>query len=423
MGELVSTFIREYEHLYKSKEIDFNDIMCSGISFPRFCHNHLCALCDLATEHFANQPTLLRIEGDFTIVGDIHGNIRDLMRIISHAGDPLNTNYLFLGDYVDRGDFSLEVISLLLALVLANPDRVYLLRGNHEFAEVNSQYGFKDQVRREYDENIWKKFNEVFEQLPLAAVISSEIFCVHGGLSPLFSSIEQLENISKPIIDEKSHPDTWKMIMDLMWSDPCTSVPMFIPSMRGHGCLFGGNAILNFLNENKMKRILRAHQFSILGVSGVFGDSVITIFSSSNYRPDAKNSCGLIKYSYGNNINAFNLEPLDQLKKEQVLYYDVYCDGNHIALSMSGLKSIKVFSPTLSVAHVKRINTSSNNLLAIPQRSPSASSNISLTVKPRTIARRNSLMNYRRQSLPSLNSSKGEDSKIIPDNSLYSIVE
>merc|ERR1712060_351281 len=131
-----------------------------------------------------SQSALLELEAPINIVGDIHGQYWDLLRIFEYGGFPPESNYLFLGDYVDRGKHSLEVMTLLLVYKIKYPENFFMLRGNHECAAITRIYGFYDECKMRYNIKMWKAFCEVFNRLPFAAVIDDKIFCVHGGLSP-----------------------------------------------------------------------------------------------------------------------------------------------------------------------------------------------------------------------------------------------
>ncbi|OHT00044.1 hypothetical protein TRFO_33324 [Tritrichomonas foetus] len=161
-----SFILSEYDRLQTSTESTESDL-ASNVVLPRFSPDTILALCQEASEVLQKKPTLLNLTGEFYVIGDLHGNIRDLLRILVAARFQVtDVKLLFLGDYVDRGEFSIEVISLLLAMMIQFPDRVFLLRGNHEFAEVNEKYGFRDQLITEYSapfsklkENIVKSLN------------------------------------------------------------------------------------------------------------------------------------------------------------------------------------------------------------------------------------------------------------------------
>ncbi len=127
----------------------------------------------------------------------------------------IQSNYLFLGDYVDRGKQSIEVVSLLFAYKIKYPENFFILRGNHECAGINRIYGFYDECRRRYSVKVWKQFCNTFNCLPCTAIIDDKIICMHGGLSPQLSSVDQIQNISRPC----EVPDTG-LLCDLLWSDP-----------------------------------------------------------------------------------------------------------------------------------------------------------------------------------------------------------
>jgi serine/threonine-protein phosphatase PP1 catalytic subunit len=153
---------------------------------------------DESSRIILNQPALLELEAPISICGDVHGQYHDLLRLFDHCGYPPEYNYLFLGDYVDRGKTGLEVICLLLAYKIKYPENFFLLRGNHECASINRIYGFYDECKRRYSIKLWKKFQDVFNVLPFAAVIDDKIFCIHAGLSPDLNSPEQIKRITRP---------------------------------------------------------------------------------------------------------------------------------------------------------------------------------------------------------------------------------
>lgn len=147
---------------------------------------------------FMSQPSFLEIESPIHICGDIHGQYVDLLRIFSNIGFPPNSRYLFLGDYVDRGNYSLETICLLLAFKIKYPNEIFLIRGNHEAAAINKIYGFYDECKRKIGIKIWKSFIDVFNCLPITASIDDKILCMHGGLSPDLKDIDMLRKIVRP---------------------------------------------------------------------------------------------------------------------------------------------------------------------------------------------------------------------------------
>jgi len=212
-------------------------------------------LCLKSREVFISQPILLELEAPIKIVGDIHGQYYDLLRLFQYGGFPPDANYLFLGDYVDRGKQSLETICLLLAYKIKYPENFFLLRGNHECASINRIYGFYDECKRRYNIKLWKTFTDCFNCLPVAAVIDEKIFCVHGGLSPEHHSMDQVRRIPRPT----DVPDSG-IICDLLWSDPDKDIEGWGENDRGVSFTFGGDVVAKFLKKHDLDLVCRAHQ-------------------------------------------------------------------------------------------------------------------------------------------------------------------
>jgi len=208
-----------------------------------------------ARDIFFHQPILLELEAPIKICGDIHGQYYDLLRIFEYGGFPPEANYLFLGDYVDRGKYSMETICLLLAYKIKYPENFFLLRGNHECASINRIYGFYDECKRRYNIKVWKSFTDCFNCLPVCAVIDEKIFCCHGGLSPDLNSLDQIRQIVRPT----DVPDTG-LICDLLWSDPDKETSGWQESDRGVSFTFGPDIVQKFLQRQDLDLVCRAHQ-------------------------------------------------------------------------------------------------------------------------------------------------------------------
>ena len=288
-----------------------------SIPIPRFDLTVIQDLTKHATQHLQRQSMILRVQTPIYVIGDIHGNILDLLRIFITAQVPPKSRFLFLGDYVDRGQYSVEVMTLLFALQIAYPEHVLLIRGNHEFESVNSFYGFQNECEsRRHGKEIFEAFNSAFSYLPLAALVNGTIFCVHGGLSPRLSSLKQIEDIQRPL---KSYDNDF--VSDLVWSDPSTSHPGFVDNQRGSGVTFGVDAVTTFLENFSFKRIIRAHQCVQLGVATFGENQVYTVFSSSNYVDAAGtgNRCGILYIQNADELQMFSLPPLDQIERSACL--------------------------------------------------------------------------------------------------------
>lgn len=233
-----------------------------------------------AKDVFMKQPTLLELCSPIKIVGDLHGQYGDLLRVLKLSGFPPMSNYLFLGDYVDRGKQSLETILLLLCFKIKYPNNFFMLRGNHESGSISKIYGFYDECKRRLSlVKIWKSFVDVFNVMPIAAIISDKIFCVHGGLSPKITSIKQINKIKRPT----DIPD-YGMLTDLLWSDPNKKVSDFtFNNERGVSYFFGKKNVDQFLKTFNFDLIVRGHMVVEDGYEFFNKKRLVTVFSAPNY--------------------------------------------------------------------------------------------------------------------------------------------
>ncbi|KAG2723808.1 hypothetical protein I3760_02G187400 [Carya illinoinensis] len=212
-------------------------------------------LCVASKDIFMRQPNLLELQAPIKICGDIHGQYSDLLRLFEYGGFPPHANYLFLGDYVDRGKQSLETICLLLAYKIKYPENFFLLRGNHECASINRIYGFYDECKRRFNVRLWKAFTDSFNCLPVAALIDDKILCMHGGLSPDLINLDQIRNLTRPTAIPESG-----LLCDLLWSDPGRDVKGWGMNDRGVSHTFGPDKVAEFLEKHDLDLICRAHQ-------------------------------------------------------------------------------------------------------------------------------------------------------------------
>eukprot|EP00884_Botryococcus_braunii_P021758 jgi/Botrbrau1/8266/Bobra.0001s0017.1 len=212
----------------------------------------------------------------------------------SPAGDITYIDYLFLGDYVDRGAHSLETICLLLALKLQYPTSVHLIRGNHEAADINALFGFRLECMERLGEAggvyAWTRFNNLFNWLPLAALIEGRILCMHGGIGRSITRVEQISDLQRPLTMEEGGV----VLMDLLWSDPTTNdtVEGVQPSPRGPGLVtFGPDRVSDFCKTNDLQMIVRAHECVMDGFERFAQGQLITLFSATNYCGNSQ-QCG-----------------------------------------------------------------------------------------------------------------------------------
>ncbi|OAA46910.1 serine/threonine-protein phosphatase PP-Z [Metarhizium rileyi] len=264
------------------------------------------AICQRAREVFLSQPALLELDAPVKIVGDVHGQYTDLIRMFEMCGFPPMANYLFLGDYVDRGKMSLETILLLLCYKLKFPENFFLLRGNHECANVTRVYGFYDECKRRCNVKIWKTFIDCFNTLPIAAIVAGKIFCVHGGLSPALSHMDDIRNIARPT----DVPD-YGLLNDLLWSDPADMEQDWEANERGVSYCFGKRVITEFLAVHDFDLICRAHMVVEDGYE-FFNDRVlVTVFSAPNYCGEFDNWGAVMSVSLELLCSFELLKPLD----------------------------------------------------------------------------------------------------------------
>ena len=267
-------------------------------------------LIDKSQAIIREQKMLVELEAPLHVCGDIHGQYYDLLRIFEHCGYPGEYNYLFLGDYVDRGKQSLETICLLLCYKIKYPDKVTLLRGNHESSVTNRIYGFYDECKRRYNVKLWKSFTELFNFLPVAALIDDKILCMHGGLSPDLKSINNITEIQRPT----DIPDTG-LLCDLLWSDPDKEATEYDENDRGVSVIFGEKVVTDFNKKNDLDLIIRAHQVVDDGYEFFANKQLITIFSAPNYCGEFDNSAGIMIIDDSLTCSLKVLRPVENPKK------------------------------------------------------------------------------------------------------------
>ncbi|KAI6208832.1 Serine/threonine-protein phosphatase [Aphelenchoides besseyi] len=265
---------------FTDSKIDLTDVISEG---------EITLICRHVQEIFLQQPSLIETNAPMTVVGDIHGQFIDLLRIFKRCGFPPKSNYLFLGDYVDRGSQSLEVITLLFCYKIKYPKNCFLLRGNHEMRSINTVYGFYAECQRRYSLRLWQTFQDTFNCLPFAALIGGRIFCMHGGLSPNFESWDQIRQVQRPI-----EPPATSFLTDFLWSDPNPAADGWHTSSRGVSQTFGADVVKEFCARMDIDLIARAHQVVHDGYLFFANRQLVTIFSAPRYCNEYNNAAAVM---------------------------------------------------------------------------------------------------------------------------------
>ncbi|KAJ3303522.1 3',5'-cyclic-nucleotide phosphodiesterase (PDEase) (3':5'-CNP) [Kappamyces sp. JEL0829] len=309
------------EQFYSKKDPskpDLENLKAHFFNEGRLETRHAVFLLRRATEILRKEGTVLDLDAPLTVCGDIHGQYYDLMKLFEVGGDPATTRYLFLGDYVDRGYFSMECVLYLYALKIWYPNTLALLRGNHECRHLTDYFTFKLEAMHKYTEEIYELALESFCALPLAAIMNKQFLCIHGGISPELQTIDDLRNLNR-----FREPPTHGLMCDALWADPLEdfgqerSNEFFVHNAtRGCSYFYSYHAACAFLEKNNLLSIIRAHEAQDAGykmyrktrTTGF--PSVITIFSAPNYLGIYNNKAAILKYENNvMNIRQFNWSP------------------------------------------------------------------------------------------------------------------
>ncbi|KAJ7588287.1 serine/threonine protein phosphatase 2B catalytic subunit 2 [Mycena floridula] len=283
-----------------------NHFYCEG----RLSEEQALWILEKGTEMLKKEPNVLSVDAPITVCGDIHGQYFELMKLFKISDNPADTRYLFLGDYVDRGYFSIECILYLWALKIWYPDTLFLLRGNHECRHLRD-FSFKLECKHKYSERIYEATMDSFCALPLAAVMNKQFLCIHGGLSPELNTLDDIRNL-----DRFREPPTQGLMCDVLWADPVEDFgteKMLDSFLFNHVCRC--SHFFMFFTDNLLS-IIRAHEAQDAGyrmyrkTKSTDFPSVMTIFSEPNYLDVYNNKVAVLKYeSNVMNIRQFNCTP------------------------------------------------------------------------------------------------------------------
>jgi len=274
-------------------------------------------MCRRIIEIMIDEPNVRPVSLPVTVIGDIHGQFPDLKKILRLQKDFRDTqmNFVFLGDYVDRGKYSVLTIQLLFALKICYKDRVTLIRGNHETEQVSQTYGFREEcIDRFGTSHVWKSFCEAFQYLNLAAVLDNNVLCLHGGLSPSIPTIDRIRLFDRVFEPNEQRPTP---ILDLLWSDPeddpspkdnlsvgsagnstkLTSDFGFRVSTRGAGWMFTKAVTKHFCYINQIELVCRSHQLVLEGYKYMHDGELVTVWSAPNYCGRCENDGSILEFN------------------------------------------------------------------------------------------------------------------------------
>ncbi|THH30998.1 hypothetical protein EUX98_g3182 [Antrodiella citrinella] len=357
----------------------------------RLTHDQALFILTKGTELLKQEPNLLHVDAPVTVCGDIHGQYYDLMKLFEIGGSPATTRYLFLGDYVDRGYFSIECVLYLWSLKIWYPDTLFLLRGNHECRHLTDYFTFKLECKRKYSEDLYEACMQSFCALPLAAIMNKQFFCIHGGLSPELHTLDDIRNI-----DRFREPPTNGLMCDILWSDPVedfgqekTSESFVHNHVRGCSYFFTRyQAACQFLERNKLLSIIRAHEAQDAGyrmyrktrTTGF--PSVMTLFSAPNYLDVYNNKAAILKYeSNVLNIRQFNSTP-------HPYWLPNFMDAFTWSLPFVGEKISDMLLAMLGVCSKEELEVSSEDeILASPSTAAEEAAERRKVIKNKILAR------------------------------------
>lgn len=291
----------------------------------------------------SSEPMLVEVNSPVYVCGDLHGQYYDLVNIFKRC-PPLGGkvfgsdskklrpegeghdaesmySFLFLGDYVDRGARSVEVVLTLLALKIISPKHMTMLRGNHEDEQIMLLYGFYDECKRRYGVKLFKMFTDFFRVLPVAALVNGSIFCMHGGLSAELRFVKDIPDTRPCNVPHSG------VICDLLWADPEADLPAGVdwaPSSRRISAVFSERVLERFLIENDIDLVCRAHQVVEEGFQ-FFPDhrkrQLLTIFSATNYCNEFGNRGGILCVDEKGVCSIITLEPPDFVQQRDIMLF------------------------------------------------------------------------------------------------------
>lgn len=307
-----------------------------------------------------NNP-ILKISGPIVIVGALNGHLIDLLRIIKSFGSPIRTKYLFLGNFVNNGNFSIQVSTLLFLMKILFPTNVYILRGFQEFRDTCDGGGFWNEIYKTYGHNrqLYMSFMRAFSFIPLAAIVDNSLFCISGGIGCNVVNTDLINSIYLPV-NNFNDPK----ISDLMLSDPTDSLPLFLPRVRGEGSLFGSVAVKNFLEKVPAKVLIRTREVVDEGIQSLFDGTCISIYSSSSNKG---NKVAILTVKDGN-CSPTIFENLPDISNDFSQFVEIEDENEFLSFICSrGIEKAKI--ARMNVSNPQKQSSAPLNPLSLPKQS------------------------------------------------------
>lgn len=386
---IASRVFTQYEPLINADIESYTDDP-NNFCLPFFSEKDILSLCQQAKFFISQSPIMLELKSSVVVVGDLHGQILDLFRILKEFGRPIEYQYLFLGDIVDRGEFSLETATLIFALRVLYPRNVYIIRGNHEFHELCSRCGFLDEIISIYGSNeVYNAFIECFNYLPLLSLIDDEIICVHGGIGPSWFSFKQTSTLKRPIFEFHD-----QIVSAIVWSDPSHQVEEFGVSPRGTGHLFGESALTEFLHLNSKKLLVRGHECVEKGCEYMLNNQIVTVFSASNYCGMCNNLSGVFIVRPNHQYEIRTFPPLPYIKRNKTQLQRKVMSPAMKRRSSTSSFSIPIMKPTTLQSFSSSIPKNTDFKKISESKSLRASPISNKSAKPGVLTKRSSVINF-----------------------------
>lgn len=278
-------------------------------------------VCQQLKKLIGNIPNVVSLRSPLTIAGDLHGHFWELLEIFRIGGFIPDTNYLFLGNYIGLGKFSLQTLLLLFCLKLRHPDRLTLLRGSHECRSMARIYGLYGECLRHYgNTNSWRHLTDVFEYLPLAAVIDESRLCVSSGLSPALDYVDQMK-----VLNRFTDPPPKSPLADLLWNTPSETIALFQKDPKTGMVSYGHEALNRFLQMNNLKQMIRSNTLCLGGYKESWAGKLITVWSVPNFCDRLQNNAAIIELD-GDSLSftTFSAPPSKNRLTFDVLATDAY---------------------------------------------------------------------------------------------------